>query len=117
MHCTRVCTGLNPNRSLCIWRFSRCVPEVLAQGRGVVGQQRVDQTKELHDSLILPQVLVALQQEHELVAVATCRRSPTCNAEDNHMDGRDFMHQWLQVLQLQQVETFYKPPTETSDGL
>lgn len=50
-----------------------CLPEVLAQGCRVVGQQCVDQTKQLHDSLILPQVLVALQQEHELVAVAACR--------------------------------------------
>lgn len=50
-----------------------CVPEVLAQGRGVVGEQRVNQTEQLHDSLVLPQVLVALQQEHELVAVAACR--------------------------------------------
>lgn len=50
-----------------------CLPEVLAQGRRVVGQQCVDQTKKLHDSLILPQVLVALQQEHELVAVTACR--------------------------------------------
>lgn len=52
----------------------RTVPEILPQGRRVVGQQRVYQTKQLHDSLILPQVLVALQQEHELVAVAACRR-------------------------------------------
>lgn len=50
------------------------VPEVLAQGRRVIGKQRVNQAEQLHDSLVLPQVLVALQQEHELVAVAACRR-------------------------------------------
>lgn len=50
-----------------------CVPEVLAQGCGVIGEQRVNQAEQLHDSLVLPQVLVALQQEHELVAVTTCR--------------------------------------------
>lgn len=50
------------------------VPEVLAQGRGVIGEQRINQAEQLHDSLVLPQVLVALQQEHELVAVASCRR-------------------------------------------
>lgn len=50
-----------------------CLPEVLSQGRGVIGEQRVDQAEQLHDSLVLPQVLVALQQEHELVAVAACR--------------------------------------------
>lgn len=49
------------------------LPEVLAQGRGVVCQKSVDQTKQLHDSLILPQVFVALQQEHELVAITACR--------------------------------------------
>lgn len=49
------------------------LPEVLAQGRGVIGQQCVNQAKQLHDSLILPEVLVALQQEHELMAVAACR--------------------------------------------
>lgn len=52
-----------------------CVPEVFAQRRWVVGQKRVDQAKQLHDSLVLPQVLVALQQEHELMAVASCRGS------------------------------------------
>lgn len=55
------------------WLVLMGVPEVLAQGRGVVGEQRVNQAEQLHDSLVLPQVLVALQQEHELVAVAACR--------------------------------------------
>lgn len=50
-----------------------CLPEVLAQGRRVVSQQCVDQTKQLHDSLVLPQVLMAFQQEHELMAITACR--------------------------------------------
>lgn len=50
-----------------------CLPEVLAQGRRVICQQSVDQTKQLHDSLILPQVFMALQQEHELMAITACR--------------------------------------------
>lgn len=63
--CVFVCVR---EHDMCVW-----LPEVLAQGRRVVGQQCVDQTKQLHHSLILPQVLVALQQEHELVAVTACR--------------------------------------------
>lgn len=51
-----------------------CLPEVLAQGCGVIGEQRVNQAKQLHDSLVLPQVLVAFQQEHELMAVTAWRR-------------------------------------------
>lgn len=57
----------------CVYDVCVCLPEVLAQGRGVVSQQRVDQTKQLHDALVLPQVLVTFQQEHELVAIAACR--------------------------------------------
>lgn len=66
MYCTCLCV------CVCV---NVCLPEVLAQGRGVIGQQCVDQTKQLHDSLILPQVLVALQQEHELMAITACRGS------------------------------------------
>lgn len=65
--CVCVCDAL-----LCV-NMTVCLPEVLAQGRRVVGQQCVDQTKQLHDSLILPQVFMALQQEHELVAITACR--------------------------------------------
>ena len=36
----------------------------------VVGEESVDQTKELHHPLILPQVFVTLQEEHKLSAVA-----------------------------------------------
>ena len=35
--------------------------EVSAEGFRVVEQEAVDQTKELHDPLILPQVLMTLQ--------------------------------------------------------
>lgn len=48
-------------------------PEVLAQRCRVISEQCVNQAEQLHDSLVLPQILVALQQEHELVAVAACR--------------------------------------------
>ena len=48
-------------------------PQVLAQGGRVVGQQRVHEPEELHHPLILPQILMALQQEHELMPVAACR--------------------------------------------
>ena len=43
---------------------------MVLEGLGVIGEQCVDQTKELHDALVLPQVFVALQQEHELGAIA-----------------------------------------------
>ena len=36
----------------------------------VVGEESVDQTKELHHSLVLPQVFVTLQEEHKLPAIA-----------------------------------------------
>ena len=36
----------------------------------VVEEERVDEAEELHDALVLPQVLVALEQEHVLAAVA-----------------------------------------------
>ena len=32
----------------------------------------VDEAEELHDSLVLPQVLVALEQELEFITVAAC---------------------------------------------
>lgn len=48
------------------------IPEVLAKRRGVVGQEGVHQAEELHHSLVLPQVLVALQEENKLMPVAAC---------------------------------------------
>ena len=48
------------------------VPEVSLEGLGVVAKQRIDQPKQLHDSLVLSQVLVTLQQKHEVTAIAAC---------------------------------------------
>ena len=36
----------------------------------VVCEESVDQTKELHHPLVLPQVFVTLQEEHKLPAIA-----------------------------------------------
>lgn len=41
------------------------------EGLRVISEQCIDQPKELHDSLILPQVLMALQKEHEITTIAT----------------------------------------------
>jgi hypothetical protein len=41
----------------------------LPPGAGVVVQQRVDQSEELHGALVLAQVFVALEEEDELAAV------------------------------------------------
>lgn len=49
------------------------LPEVFPQRCRVISQQSVDQTKQLHDSFILSQILVALQQEHELMAITSCK--------------------------------------------
>lgn len=69
-----------------------CLPEVLAQGRRVVGQQCVDQAEQLHDSLVLPQVLVALQQEHELVAIAACRGRHTTQRRCTALERVEALH-------------------------
>lgn len=37
----------------------------------IISQQGIDQTKELHHSLILPQIFMALQKEHEVSTIAT----------------------------------------------
>ena len=46
-----------------------CWPEVSLEGLWVIGEQSVDQTKQLHHSLVLSQVLVTLQQEHEVTPI------------------------------------------------
>ena len=43
--------------------------EVSPESVRVIDEQRVDQAEQLHDALVLPQVLVALEQEHVLLAV------------------------------------------------
>lgn len=45
--------------------------QVEPRGVPCLQQQRVDQSEQLHDPFILPRVLVALQQEPVVVAVAT----------------------------------------------
>lgn len=62
--------------------------EVVAVRRGVGLQQRVDQPEQLHDPLVLAQVLVPLQQEH----VAPPVRALNCQASRPllrlyHLDG------------------------------
>ena len=44
--------------------------EVAPEGLRIVDEQRVDETEELHDALVLAQVLVALEQEHVGLTVA-----------------------------------------------
>jgi len=43
------------------------------EGLGVTSKERVDQSKKLHHPLILPQVLMTLQKEHEILTITTCR--------------------------------------------
>lgn len=94
-----------------------CLPEVLAQGRRVVGQQRVDQAEQLHDPLVLPQVLVALQQEHELVAVAACRgrhRNTTVRRGESLRPGHSWMWQVVSFTPPQQlINDFIRSPSLT----
>ena len=47
-------------------------PEVSLEGLGVVAKQRVNESKQLHDPLVLSEVLVTLQQEHEVTTITTC---------------------------------------------
>ena len=54
------------------------LPEVSLEGLRVVVEQRIDQPKQLHHPLILPQVLVALQKEHEVTPVAPWGRGKRC---------------------------------------
>ncbi len=44
--------------------------QVATERLRIVDQECVDQTEELHDAFILPQVFMALEQEHVLFAVA-----------------------------------------------
>ena len=38
---------------------------------GIVGKQGVDETKELHDTFVLSEIFVSLQQEHEFGTIAS----------------------------------------------
>jgi len=40
------------------------------EGLGVVGEEGVDQSEQLHHPFVLTQVLVTLQEEHEVFPVA-----------------------------------------------
>ena len=51
-----------------------CQPEVSLEGLGVVAKESVDQSKQLHHSFVLSQVLVTFQQEHIVPTIATCVR-------------------------------------------
>ena len=42
------------------------------EGLRVIVEESVDQSKELHYSLVLSQVLVTFQQEHEILSIAPC---------------------------------------------
>jgi hypothetical protein len=48
--------------------------QVAAEGLRVVKKEGVDKAEKLHDPLVLPQVLVALEQKHVLAPVAAHRR-------------------------------------------
>lgn len=49
------------------------IPEVLPKRCWVIGQKGINQAEELHHSLVLPQVFMALQEENKLMPVAACR--------------------------------------------
>ena len=49
-----------------------CQPEVSLKGLGVVAKESVDQSKQLHHSFVLSQILVTFQQEHIVPTIATC---------------------------------------------
>ena len=48
------------------------VREVSPEGVSVAAQQGVDETKQLHDSLVLAQIFVTLQQELVLLPITPC---------------------------------------------
>ena len=48
------------------------VREVSPEGVSIVPQQRVDETEQLHDALVLAQIFVALQQELVLLPIIPC---------------------------------------------
>ena len=50
----------------------RLLREISSKRFRVVEEKRVNEAKELHDSFVLSQILVALQQELILLAVITC---------------------------------------------
>ncbi len=50
--------------------FAGC--ELTSESHGVFGKKGVDQSKQLHQSLVLPQVFMAFEREHEVLTVATC---------------------------------------------
>ena len=49
--------------------YLRCLLKVSGS---VVHEECVDEAKQLHDSLVLTQVLVAFQEEHEVSTIAAC---------------------------------------------
>ena len=44
--------------------------EVSTECLGMVEEERVDESEQLHDPFILPEVFMALQQKHVLLAIA-----------------------------------------------
>ena len=59
----------------------------------VIGEEGVDQAKELHDTLVLPQVLMALQKEHEVPTIAACRANMESELFLNKDTGSQNKHQ------------------------
>lgn len=55
--------------------ISTPIPEIFTKGCWVIGQQSVDQSKELHHSFILAEILMALQKEYELMPIASWKAS------------------------------------------
>mmetsp|Transcript_10854 Transcript_10854/g.22568 ORF Transcript_10854/g.22568 Transcript_10854/m.22568 type:complete len:327 (-) Transcript_10854:940-1920(-) len=69
----RVAVGHPPDQARVGAQRGHRVPrnaQVVLRGGAVVLQQRVDQAEELHHTLVLPQVLVPLEEEDVVVAVA-----------------------------------------------
>ena len=56
------------------------IPQVSLESFRVIVEQSVDQPKQLHYSLILSQVLVTFQQEHEVLPIASCMYKHNHNA-------------------------------------
>mmetsp|Transcript_13522 Transcript_13522/g.28909 ORF Transcript_13522/g.28909 Transcript_13522/m.28909 type:complete len:454 (-) Transcript_13522:2570-3931(-) len=62
-----------------------CNREVALRGSPVVGEHSVDKAKQLHHALVLPQVLVTLEQEHVLGAITAMNgqlAGPLLGADD-----------------------------------
>ena len=69
-----VAVGNHANEACLVTQRDDGVPsnrEILLAGLRVRRQQRVDEPKQLHDALILPDIFVAFEQEYVLAAIVS----------------------------------------------